>query len=86
MRVLSHRTKSGNGRTYNAPDAADIQRTEGVSGDGPARTHNIALFRLTSVREGALEELGATGVGCGPEKGLGKEVLICGCGVLSRCG
>lgn len=86
MRVLSHRTKSGKGRTYRAPDAADMHRTEGVSGEGPARTHSMALFRLPSVRAGALEELGGTGADWGPEKGFGKEVLICGCGVLSRCG
>lgn len=72
---------------YSAPDAAEMHRTDGVSGDGPARTHNIALFKLASERAGVFAELGANVEGAwGPEKGLGNEVLICGWGVLSKCG
>ena len=67
MRVRSHRTKSGNGRMYRAPDAAEMHSTDGVSGEGPARTHSTALFKLPSlpampdpvpVGDGALVPLG----------------------------
>ena len=93
IRVRSHLTKSGSGRMYSAPDAADMQSTDGVSGDGPARTHSTALFKLQSV---AFEdpvgeddfELYALGFGgdVGPKNGLGKEVVVCGWGVLSKWG
>lgn len=83
MRVRSHRTKSGSGRIYNAPDAAEMQSTDGVSGEGPARTHSTALFKLPSVPlddpsgEDDFEfcALGLEG-DIGPRKGFGKEVVV----------
>ena len=68
---------------YNAPDAADMQSTDGVSGDGPARTHSTALFKLQSVAfnepvgDDDLELYGlGFGGDIGPKKGLGKEVVV----------
>ena len=68
---------------YSAPDAADIQSTDGVSGDGPARTHSTALFKLQSVAFDSPigdDDLELNGLGLGgeigPKKGLGKEVVI----------
>ena len=83
MRVRSHLTKSGRGRMYSAPDAADMQSTDGVSGDGPARTHSTALFKLPSVPlddplgedDFELCEFELEG-DIGPKNGLGKEVVV----------
>ena len=92
MRVRSQRTKSGNGRMYSAPDAAEMHSTDGVSGEGPARTHSTALFRFPSlptpdpipVGDGALVPDGVDEVW--GEKGLGNAVVIWGWGAASRWG
>ena len=58
MRVRSHRTKSGNGRTYKAPLAEDTHRREGFSGEGPTRTHITALFTVLTSEPEPTPELG----------------------------
>ena len=98
MRVRSQRTKSGNGRMYKAPDAAEMHNTDGVSGDGPARTHSTALFKLPSLLappvpvpvpdpmvDGTFVPVGIEEF-WGPEKGLGNAVVVWGWGADSRWG
>ena len=95
--MRSHRTKSGNGRTYSAPWAEVTQSREGVSGDGPTRTQIIALFTvlLLSVKfidseaEGIVFDVALAGVlkgGLGAEKGFRKFVVIWGWIALSKWG
>ena len=93
--MRSHRTKSGNGRTYSAPWAEVTQSREGVSGDGPTRTQRIALFIVLllsakfhdSEDEGVEFDVALAGMlkgGLGAENGFKKFVVIWGCMALSK--